>query len=178
MINIKQLDRICLGILLTTILITGYLVVHYLEGKKQQLGTENQILSKRIQEVDLATTNLEELKTVLNESKEELAALNERIPNAGKMGLFLQQVNSLMLKRSVSLISLQPLSTGEEDNYLKLPIRLVFSGKYKNIYQFLYDLENINRIVVLEQIEITRTDNSNQCQVDLLVKVFERNNNT
>jgi Tfp pilus assembly protein PilO len=152
----------------------GYLSFSHVIKKKQQFGIEKDILSKRMKEVNLAATNLEELKAVLAETKKELNYLNERIPESGKIGLLLKQIDSLMKQRKIALISLQPLPVREEKFYLKNPIQLKFIGNFVDIYHLLHDLETMNRIVVMEKLAISRQERSDQCHVELRVTVFEQ----
>ena len=121
MINLstKHLDRTCLVIVITVSLACGYLSVSHVIKKKRQFGIEKDILSKRMNEVNLASTNLEELKANLAATKKEMNYLNERIPESGKIGLLLKQIDSLMKQRKIALIRLQPLPVREEKIYLK-----------------------------------------------------------
>jgi Tfp pilus assembly protein PilO len=173
-ISLKQVNRICLGIVVVVSLACGYLTVSHVIKKRRQFGIEKGILSKRIKEVNLAATSLEELKAVLAETKKELHYLNERIPESGKIGLLLKQIDSLMKQRKIALISLQPLPVREEKIYLKNPIQLKFTGNFVDIYHLLHDLETMNRIVVMEKLAISRQERSEQCRVELMVNVFEQ----
>ena len=173
-ISLKQVNRICLVIVVMVSLACGYLSVSHVIQKKRQFGIEKDILSKRIKEVNLAATNLGDLKAALAETKKELNYLNERIPESGKIGLLLKQINSLMKQRKIALISLQPLTAKDEKIYFKNPIRLMFKGKFVDIYHLIHDLEKMNRIVVMERMTITRPESSDQCRVELMVNVFEQ----
>ncbi len=64
-LNIKHVDRACLVIVVMVSLVCGYLAVNQIMKKKQQFGIEKDILSKRMKEVNLASTNLEESKGAL-----------------------------------------------------------------------------------------------------------------
>lgn len=172
-LSIKQLDRACLVIVVVVSLIGGYLAVSHVTEQKQRFGVEKDIFSKRMKEVNLATTSLGELKTALAETKKELDYLNELIPGAGKIGLLLKQIDAIMKQRKVALISLQPLTVREEEVYLRNPIQLVFNGKFANIYHLIRDLEGMNRMVVMEKMVITRQKDSDQCRVVLMISVFE-----
>jgi Tfp pilus assembly protein PilO len=140
---------------------------------KEQFGIEKDILSKKTIEVNLASTNLEELRGALKATEKELNYLNERIPESGKIGLLINQIDSLMKQRKIALISLQPLPVREEKIYLKNPIQLLFNGNFVDIYFLINDLEKMNRIVVMDKITITKLDNSDQCRVELMASVFE-----
>jgi len=173
-ISIKQVNRACLATVIIVSMACGYLTVSHVIKKRRQFGVEKDILSKRIKEVNLAATNLEELKAVLAETKKELNYLNERIPESGKIGLLLKQIDSLMKQRKIALTSLQPLPVREEKIYLKNPIQLKFTGNFVDIYHLLHDVETMNRIVVMEKLAISRQESSDQCRVELMVNVFEQ----
>ena len=176
-LTVKQLDRLCLIILVAASLLAGYATVSHITKKKQQFGVENNILSKRMQEVNLAASNLQQLKTNLAGVKKELGYLNERIPPEGKIGLLLTQVNALMKERRIKLLSLEPLPVRKEDIYLKNPVQLVFHGRFVDIYHLILDLEKMNRLVVMETLSISKQDHTEFCQVELLANVFERKKN-
>jgi Tfp pilus assembly protein PilO len=106
--------------------------------------------------------------------KKELGYLNERIPQTGKIGLLLTQINSLMKQHRITLISLEPLPVRKEEVYLKNPVRLEFSGRFVDIYHLLLDIEKMNRLVVMETMTITKQDNSDLCRVEMMTSVFER----
>jgi type IV pilus assembly protein PilO len=172
-LNIKHVDRACLIIVVMVSLVCGYLSISQILKKSQQYEIEKDIFSKRMKEVNLASTNLEDQKAALDETKRELDYLNERIPESGKIGLLLKQINSLMKQRQIALISLRPLTIREEKVYLKNPIQLSLIGNFVDIYHLIHDLENMNRIVVMEQVTISKQERTDKCQVELIINVFE-----
>lgn len=172
-LSIKQLDRACLVIVVVVSLIGGYLAFSHVTEQKKRFGIEKNILSKRMKEVNLAAISLGELKTALADTQKELNYLNALIPEAGKIGLLLKQIDAIMKQREVALISLRPLSVMQEEVYLRNPIQLAFNGKFVNIYHLIRDLEEMNRMVVMEKMVITRQEDSDQCRVELMISVFE-----
>jgi Tfp pilus assembly protein PilO len=172
--DIKKVDRICLTVIVVVSLVCGYLVVSRVSHKKQQFRIEKEILSKRMNEADVASANLMDLKAALLETKAELNSLNERIPVSGKIGLFLRQVDALMTRRDIVMVSIRPLAAIEEKNYLKIPIHLVFTGAFVDIYQLMKDIEQMNRIVIMENMTINRQETAPYCQAELDISVFEQ----
>ena len=173
-INIKQLDRICLITVVIVSLICGFLTVRHVTIKKRLFETERSVLFSKMKEINLASTNLSTLHINLADIKRELNDLNERIPETGKIGLLLQQIDALMKLHKITLISLEPLAVSKEKIYLKNPIKLVFKGSYTNIYHLIRELEGLNRIMLMENLTITKDEKSDQCQVELMTTVFER----
>jgi len=173
-ISIKRLDRICLTTVVIVSLICGFLTVRHVTNKKKHLEIERSVLSGKMKEIDRALTNLNALHLNLADIKSELNDLNERIPETGKIGLLLQQIDALMKRHEVTLISLEPLPVSRDKIYSKNPIKLRFNGRYINIYHLLREFEELNRILVMEYLTIAREENSDHCRVELLVAVFER----
>lgn len=172
--NTKGLDRICL-IVIVLITVGGvYGVLSW--GFKQQklLRQERQVLSEKLKDLNIAETNLQHLKGVLGATRRELEILNDRIPSTAKIGEFLKQVDMLIKKRKVDLISLQPQSTVEEKHCNRIPVRLMFKGGFTNVYQLLCDLETMHRTVLIQKLRITKTNFEPVCQVDLTASIFER----
>ena len=173
-LSIKHIDRVCLVIVMVVALICGSLAFKHVMNKNKQFKIEKDILSKRMNEVNLAATNLVDLKGALGAKKNDLNYLNERIPESGNIGLLLKQIDSLMKQRKIALISLQPLPVEKENIYLKNPSQLAFKGNFVDIYLLIHDFERMNRMVVMEKITISKPENSDQCRVELMASVFQR----
>jgi Tfp pilus assembly protein PilO len=173
-LSVKTLDRICLTIIVLAIVICGYAVVSW--GFKQQklIRQENAILSKKIEDLNLAETNLQRLRSVLDSTQNELKMLNERIPDSTQIGEFLKQVNALMERKEVDLISIHPETILEEKRCNRIPVRLIFEGSFIKVYQILHELETMNRTVVMEKMQITKSAASKLCHVDLTANIFQR----
>jgi Tfp pilus assembly protein PilO len=173
-LSVRTLDRICLTIIVLAVIIWGYAVVSW--GFKQQklIRQENAILSKKIEDLNLAETNLQRLRSVLDSTQNELKMLNERIPDSTQIGEFLKQVNALMERKEVDLISIHPETILEEKRCNRIPVRLIFEGSFIKVYQILHELETMNRTVVMEKMQITKSAASKLCHVDLTANIFQR----
>jgi len=173
-ISIKNLDRLCLGLLVIVAFGCGFWAVHDTVKKKRHLRQENELFTNRLKDLNLADTNLQHLKRGLETAKNELRTLNEKIPETASIGLLLKKVDALMKSRNVEMINIEPLATVEEKLYTRIPIRIIFKGAFADIYGTLLDLETMNRILVMEKINISKTVNEPLCRVDLTASVFER----
>ena len=173
-LRLKTLDRICLTIIVFAVVICGYAVVSW--GFKQQklIRQENAILSKKIEDLNLAETNLQRLRSILDTTQNELKLLNERIPDSTQIGEFLKQVNTLMERKEVDLISIHPEAIVEEKKCNRIPVRLIFEGSFGKVYQILHELETMNRTVVMEKMQIAKSKDKKICRVDLTANIFQR----
>ncbi len=173
-LNIKTLDRICLGLVVLISFGCGYWVVNRAVKEQRRIHLENEIISKGLVELRSVEENFEHFNALLENTKRELESLEKRIPESANIGEVLREVDALMKERKVLLLSLQPLPTVEEKLYTKIPIRLLFKGSFINIYHLLYDLETMNRMLVTERMSITRSSLDETCQAELIASVFQR----
>ncbi len=174
MLSIKNTDRICIVIILLAALGSAYLASNRVMKQKRLLRQENQLLSKRIKDMNLAEVNLKQIRTVLDNARRELKALNERIPEKAEIGALIHQLDAKFRERKIILIGLMPLTPKKEKLYTKVPLRLTFKGTFNNIYHLLYDLETMNRLLVVEQITVKGGQSGDESTVDLTADVFER----
>jgi Tfp pilus assembly protein PilO len=159
---------------MTVSLLCGYAAYSQAQKKKNAFQVEQEVLHRRLKEVDFAQTSLQELKSILDATKEELGGLNERIPEEGKIGVLLKQIDASLKQRNLALLSLQPMPPTQEKEYLRNQIRLAFTGSFRDIYRLIHDLERMNRIMVMEDLKISRAKQTGTCTAELTVSVFER----
>jgi Tfp pilus assembly protein PilO len=173
-INIHRFDQICISLVIIVSLICGYWVMNRTIKQRWQLRQENEIISKALLELKSAEENFENLNTLLADTKTELEFLNKRIPVSVNIGEVLKEIDYLMKNRKIILLSLQPLPPVEEKLYTKIPIRLMFEGSFASIYHLLYDLETMNRMLVAENMSITRRNLDEKCQAEITASVYQR----
>jgi Tfp pilus assembly protein PilO len=155
-------------------LICGYWVAKTTFKQRWQLRQENEIISKAIIELKSAKENFENLNVLLKDTKTELEFLDKRIPRSVNIGQVLKEIDLLMKDRNILLVSLQPLPPVEEKLYTKIPIRLMFEGSFASIYNLLYDLETMNRMLVAEDMSISRRNLDEKCHAVITASVYQR----
>lgn len=124
--------------------------------------------------MNLAEVNLKQIRTVLDNARRELKALNERIPEKAEIGALIHQLDAKFRERKIALIGLMPLTPKKEKLYTKVPLRLTFKGTFNNIYHLLHELETMNRLLVVEQITVKGGQSGDESTVDLTANIFER----
>ena len=174
MLSIKTIDRICIAVILLAALGSGYLASKRVVKQKRLLRQENQLLSKRIKDMNLAEISLKQIRTVLDNARSELKALNERIPEKAEIGALIHQLDAKFRERKITLVGLMPQPPKKENLYTTVPLRLTFTGTFSNIYRLLNDLETMNRLLVVEQLNVKGGQSGDASTVDLTANVFER----
>jgi Tfp pilus assembly protein PilO len=173
-LSLRTLDRLCLVIVILALAGSGFWVLGQAIVQRREIRIEQEILSKKMQDLKVTEIGLRQLQAVLRDKRTAIAALDERVPESAQMGRFLKELGGLTKRRQVLLISLQPMPPVEEKLYIRNPVNLVCKGPFINVYQLLVDFESMNRLLEMGTLKITRTAEERLCQVDLVVNVFER----
>ena len=173
-LDIKTLDRICLVTVVVVFLLSGYWVVSRALRQLRDVRQQNELLAGSLKDLALAETNLQRLNAAISETRQQIKELNDRIPDSAEVGEFLKQLNTLMTERSIVLESFKPLPIVEEKRFKKIPIRLISTGSFVNIYELLCDLETMNRFVDVGKVTIAKLDAGSKCRFDLTTSIFER----
>ena len=173
-ISVKTLDRIGILLIIALSFTCGYWVIKDSVSKHKQLRQENDIVSKSLNQLRSTEDNFKNINSLMMQTKKELEFLDKRIPKSVNIGEVLNEIDSFMKKRKVTLISMQPMVSVEEKLYTKIPIKLMLKGSFINIYNLLYDFETMNRMVVSDNMTISRSNFAEDCQAELTANVYQR----
>ncbi len=173
-LSLKTLDLICLLTIIIVVGMCGFWVAKQGVRQKTQIRLENARYAGGLENMNLAESNLQRLNSGLKAITNEFKAIKEQIPETVEIGKFLKQLDSLVKRRNIVLINLQPLPEEQEKYFTKIPIRLMFKGAFSDIYHLLYELETMERLLVTEKITISKDGIGEQCRVDLTLNIFEQ----
>ena len=173
-IGLQKLDRLCLGILVIVTVMCGYWVADQGTQLRKQIRQKHDLLTRRLKDLDLAKMNLQRLQAALEAAETELKVLNEKIPENAEIGVFLKNVDVLMTSLNLVMINVQPFPAVREKLYTRIPIHLTFKGSFVDSYHLLWELETMNRLLVMEKITISQSYIDEQCRVDLTASIFQR----
>ncbi|MBI9082251.1 MAG: type 4a pilus biogenesis protein PilO [Desulfobacterales bacterium] len=170
----KTLHCLCLALVLTaTTVSTGWGVLQ-IRYRNQSTLQENQRLAKRSRDLDMADRNLKKLKEMLLETQGHMALLNGRIPASDRIGPFLKTLQAMVDQRGVTLSGLVPEPAIDEMRYSRIPIRMIFRGRFADVHRLIHDLETANRMVVMEKLQLVRLPAQQECRVELTASIFKR----
>jgi len=173
-LNLKKLDRLCLGIVVIICLICGGWFAQQGTRQRRQIQLKNDRLTSQLQRLNLAKINLQGLKTRLDRIEADLKILNDKIPQTAEIGLFLKNIDALMTSLNLVMINVQPFPAVREKLYTRIPIQLTFTGAFRDSYRLLWKLERMNRLLVMDKISISQPNIDEPCRVDLTANIFQR----
>ena len=173
-LNLKNLDRLCLCLVVIICVICGYWVVKQGTRQRQQISRQDDLLARKLQDLNLAKINLQGLSIKLDRVEADLKILNDKVPQTAEIGFFLKNVDALMKSLNLVMINVQPFPAVTEKLYTRIPIQLTFTGAFMDSYHLLWKLETMNRLLVIEKINISQSNIDAPCRVDLTANLFQR----
>lgn len=173
-LNLKNLDRLCLCIVVVICVICGYWVAKQGTRQRQQIRRENDLLTRKLQDLNLAKINLQGLRTRLDRIAADLKILNQKVPQTAEIGLFLKNVDALMTSLNLVMINVQPFPAVREKLYTRIPIQITFRGAFTDSYRLLWKLETMDRLLVMEKINISQSNIDEPGRVDLTANIYQR----
>jgi type IV pilus assembly protein PilO len=161
-----------LGVAIGLLGITGvaYYVVFYgtlaseiqaAKAKEEQLGQEL-ALARRAEfayQKDLAE---------LTERQQRQRELNKVLPMASEYPAFLSAIQNVANVAGVQLAGWSPNPEVSEQFYARVPMKLSLSGRYHQIAKFFYGVSQLDRIINLENVMLTKPEIKGE---DVLVQV-------
>lgn len=168
-------------VLISIFLMTAFIAVYYqylIIPQQEQLGilqTKNQALQERIEEIDYFITSNSPIKDSLQAMEEEFALKRQNYfvdVNQEQLILLLDEIlNQSGLKiNNIAFLPIQtadlPLRVTSESNPRQLSteksvVKLSFSGNYANLIEFLNAIENYQKQIIIDNLQITFSNQSN-----------------
>ena len=109
------------------------------------------------QVADETSRRIEALEHEVARLQERTAAFNDQIPVAENLGLFLQDLGRFAEQRRVQLGEIEPGDPLRSDKVIALPITFNVHGSFKQVFNWIQDVERMPRLTLVERLE-TRTD--------------------
>ena len=172
--NVKQIDHICLIVVIIVTISCFSLTVVAGARKRREVTRQNEMISQQLMKLKQVVTKLKNLQSLLEATQEKIKFFDERIPRSSEIGKFLGDLGAMVKAKDIVLISVQPKSEEKEKTIARTPVHMKFKGAFVNIYHLLNELETMNRIVVMEQMTIVKSNKDQECQVDFVAGILNR----
>jgi Tfp pilus assembly protein PilO len=170
--SLKNLDRLCLTLLVLVTMAGGYWVRGYQIKDQKRLAQEIELAIKRSAELSVVEENLHLLRKTLNVKRERFEALHQQTPETEGIGSFLKQLNNLTEKNKIGLISIRPMPPLQEKNYTRTPVQMACKGSFRGIFELLRDLEGMKGTVLMEKMAISRPNVKQACGLELTANIL------
>ena len=164
--------NIFIGSVLFVVLVAVGTGFHLME-QYDRLGTEQakeeklkqDFLSKKKQAINLSLykKQLEDVTVTSN-------MLLKQLPNKSEMDKLLVDINQAAISKGLQIELFKPGNEKIYEFYAELPISIKVNGTYKTIGEFASDVSNLSRVVLFNDINLSKKDES--VSMEVIAKTF------
>lgn len=164
--------KIVVGLVLIGIVAAVYLVVFFadIDGRISEAVAAEQTARgnlQRAEEAKIAYQRDVEDKTRRQQLERERRKV---LPDEAETPAFLASVQGVATTSGVSLTKYQPEDEVADQYYVRVPMSLELSGRFHQIARFFYGVGQLDRVINIEDIEITELRDKASNEVILNVK--------
>lgn len=149
--------KAAVGVLLSALILGGFYMGVYQELATQTEGAKAQTAQLRDELNKLREARVAYLadKQKLNEKQLQQKDFNKALPEQADAASFLSAIQQVANVAGVDLKGWQPNDEQPQSFYSKIPMQLELRGKFLQIAKFAYELGRVERIINVENIELT-----------------------
>ncbi len=130
----------------------------------QTAVTKEATLKKDFEEKKALAINLEAYKAQKIEAENMFSVLKEQLPSETEIPDLLVDVTQLGLSRGLVFEQFEPRNDVGKDFYKEKPVKIIVSGKYHEMANFVSDIAALPRIVNINDFEISRKNKNSKAK--------------
>ena len=170
--NVKIVDRTCLAVIILTVMFLGYLIVNKRIDLREKTSRDKAAYSGISNNLNNAQKDLEYLVSQRDRKRKILESVKKRIPDTPEVGIFLKTIDTLIRQRNISLESVNPQAPMDQGPYSRIPVQIILRGDFNKVYGLVYDLENMERLIVIDRLKVERSIKDKDCRAELITSIY------
>ena len=118
------------------------------------------ILEEEVKKLDLEIQKYENmakrtaiLETQMRQRQEFLERVKEILPSEKEIPDILRQISDLAKENNLEVITFEPDKEIPQDYYNIIPLKMEIQGRFSNVMNFLNSIENLQRLIALNNIK-------------------------
>lgn len=147
----------------------------YWKGQWEQLEAHEQKEMKLRADFEkkiAKAVNLPELQKQKEQVTQYVSILEKQLPSKAEMDALLSDINQAGVGRGLQFELFQPKQVVVRDYYAELPINIRLVGGFHELGHFTSDVANLPRIVTLNNVGLTRDEESGQLIMEAIAKTY------
>jgi len=160
---------------LLAVLIIGGGVYFLIEPQYEQLGQEKQkevSLRQEFEGKQQKVAALDAYKAQLEEMQHSFGDMLRQLPSKAEVANLLNDISQVRIASSLQEELFQPQGDVPRDFYVEMPNRIVVTGGYHQLGDFVSGVAALPRIVVIDEIEIKPAERKGVLRMSALAKTY------
>jgi Tfp pilus assembly protein PilO len=168
----KNIDLVAIVIIVILFVLAYFAIFKDGRDKVAVLKAEETRLTEALRSSGNMNLELDRIADEITHIQKNLEQFDRQLPDEKRIHGFLVEIDDLAIKNNVALKSVTPGKLKKKTLYSRLPISITGSADFRNFYRFLFQLENISRITMMDSLKITRLFEGSMCDIEINLAVF------
>jgi Tfp pilus assembly protein PilO len=122
--------------------------------------------------VEQALRQIEDVEQEISSLRQKAEVFENRLPSAGDVQVILHQITGFGTKHRLSVSTVRMMGTEKSGLYMEDRMAMSVQGDFAKLYEFLLDIERMDRITRLSKVELRRLPEDGAVAADLGLSIF------
>lgn len=161
----------------TTTIVMAVLVVGFValawwpsQRRQQRLRADVAAMSRKLEVNQAQAVSLPILARDVAQLEARLAKFNKKLPKTAELGEFIRDLTQAGQQYSIRKLVHQPGQVKRQELYSEIPITMNFEGDFNNVFTFVRQLEEMQRLIRVKALNV-RLKDGKQGVVDVSLAV-------
>jgi len=124
----------------------------------RQASAEIENKTEKLEQLREVSRRIEDIGAAIEEWRSAVEEIEQKLPSEQGIEEILEQVWNLTKKNDLVILATHAEPAVPAAAYMELPLKIEMTGNFDGFYQFLLELEQLQRITRVHQIKIWRAD--------------------
>jgi len=170
--DIRKINLTAIGIIVVIFLIVFFALFKDSRAKVVVLKANKTLLMEKLRSSGDMALKLDKIKEEITVIQDNLDDFDRQLPGEKRIHDFITEIDKMAKKKNMRLKSIRPGKIEKGALYSRVPINITGNSKFKDFYSFLYQLENIPRITVIDRLHVKGSPDDNRCDIEMDLAVF------
>ena len=133
----------------------------------RQAMDEIQVKQARLDKLAEVTSKIEDIGLAIEQGRESIAMIEAKLPSDQDVEGIMEQVWHIAARNRLTVKSVKSEKMAPAARYRELPLKMVVEGQFDGFYQFMLELENLERITRIHNMSLERTNQRGARRTDV-----------
>jgi len=150
-----------------------YFVFKKATDRVARLREDTKVKQAQLDQVEHALREIRDVEQEMTDLKRKADLFENKLPAAGDVQVILSQITAYGKKNQLDVKAVRTQRSERMGNYMEDQMAMTLTGDFKRLYQFLIDLEHMDRITRVGQMQLHRIPEvEGGVTADLVLSIF------
>ncbi|MBT8484283.1 MAG: type 4a pilus biogenesis protein PilO [Phycisphaerales bacterium] len=110
----------------------------------------------RLDKLEEVTAKIDDIGLAIEEGRDSIAMIEAKLPSDQDVEGIMEQVWQIAARNRLTVKSVKSEKMAPAAQYRELPLKMIVEGEFDGFYQFLLELENLERITRIHEMSLDR----------------------